>query len=322
MKSACKFLLPFPVERFPFDFKLEKFSTDDKDVIVPKFSAHTHPNAIEIQFIFNGAGYYFINNNRYQLAENTLFVIPGNCLHFYLAEECRYQVHKANIFFNPDFFKKYLIKTDMFYNSSKRSLHRVQFLRFNTIEARPIRKILADLDFEWQTKNEFHHEAIIADLSKLAILSARKAAAILKNQPENAVSNNGGDDASNKVIAFIEKYFKEKIGLKDIADSMGMSVFSISRCFKKHTGYNLKKYLAKKRVASAIFLLKNRPDLSMSWVALDSGFSDFSSFNRNFRYFLGITPTQYRKISLSRQSRSSQPTSSVDTRRQRTEARD
>jgi len=103
----------------------------------------------------------------------------------------------------------------------------------------------------------------------------------------------------DKVLAYIDSNFKEPVSLSAISKHVYRSSYHISHLFKKFTGLGLKEYLANKRIIEAKRLLEDKNTDKIISVALESGFSDLSTFNRSFKALTGMSPSQYRKFCIS-----------------------
>lgn len=97
----------------------------------------------------------------------------------------------------------------------------------------------------------------------------------------------------NAVFDYLDRHFAEDLTLEDVAAVAGFSKFHFSRTFKQLSGCNFYEYLCHRRIKSSESLLM-QPGLSVSQIALQSGFSSVSTFNRTFKKMKGCTPTQYR----------------------------
>ena len=75
----------------------------------------------------------------------------------------------------------------------------------------------------------------------------------------------------------------------------GFSKFHFTRLFKQFSGLSFYKYVNKKRIERAEQLLIN-PSISVTEVALQSGFSSLSAFIRMFKLMKGCTPTEFRDL--------------------------
>lgn len=102
-------------------------------------------------------------------------------------------------------------------------------------------------------------------------------------------------DKLNIVYDYLDEHFAEDITLEKVADVAGFSKFHFSRLFKQCSGYNFYDYLCFRRIKSAETLLAD-PSMSITEVALQSGFSSLSTFNRTFRKVKNCTPSEYRSL--------------------------
>jgi len=84
------------------------------------------------------------------------------------------------------------------------------------------------------------------------------------------------------------------LSLSRLAGLTGMSLDGFIRSFKNSTGVPPHQYVLRKRVESAQALLADRR-LSLTEIALRTGFSDQSHFSKIFRRMIGVAPRSYRQ---------------------------
>lgn len=111
-------------------------------------------------------------------------------------------------------------------------------------------------------------------------------------QPANTGQRNQAE-RFHAVFDYLDRHFAEELTLENVAALAGFSKFYFSRTFKQLSGQNFYDYLCHRRIKSAEMLLM-KPGLSISQIALHSGFSSLSTFNRVFKKLNGCTPTKYR----------------------------
>jgi AraC-like DNA-binding protein len=99
----------------------------------------------------------------------------------------------------------------------------------------------------------------------------------------------------NIVFSYIDEHYMDDITLEKVADVAGFSKFHFSRLFKQCSGQNFYDYLCFKRIKAAEMLLLE-PGLSITEIALQSGFSSLSTFNRTFKKQKNCTPSEYRSL--------------------------
>jgi len=100
-------------------------------------------------------------------------------------------------------------------------------------------------------------------------------------------------NALRRVREFIEAHLAEKISVQALAAVAGLSIYHFARAFKQSEGMTPHDYLMQRRLQRAQDLL-SATNLSLSEVALASGFADQSHCVRRFREHLGVTPGSYR----------------------------
>lgn len=102
-----------------------------------------------------------------------------------------------------------------------------------------------------------------------------------------------GDILVNMLV-YAEEHYCSQCLIGDVAAELGYDYSYISKQFKQKVGISFNKYVNLLRVRKACYLIKNS-NLTISEAMLQCGFTSVRSFNRNFVFFLGQTPSQYRK---------------------------
>jgi len=101
------------------------------------------------------------------------------------------------------------------------------------------------------------------------------------------------NDRINIVFNHVKTNFKEEITLEEIANLVSMTVPSFCRYFKKITNKTFTKFVNEYRLVHASKLLAEQP-ISITDVCFESGFNNFSHFNKSFKTFTGKNPSEYR----------------------------
>jgi AraC-like DNA-binding protein len=96
------------------------------------------------------------------------------------------------------------------------------------------------------------------------------------------------------VKEFIADNVSEKISLTDLAELVGLSRSQFGRAFKTSTGMSPHRYHLEQRLKLAKRLLTTSRQ-SLVEIALETGFSEQSHFNRVFRSLTGATPAVWRR---------------------------
>ena len=102
------------------------------------------------------------------------------------------------------------------------------------------------------------------------------------------------NDRINVIFNYVKSNFREEITLKEISDLANMTVPAFCRYFKKVTNKTFTQFVNEYRLVHASKLLAEKP-MSITDVCFESGFNNFSHFNKLFKKFTGQTPSAYRK---------------------------
>ncbi|MDD7271987.1 MAG: response regulator [Spirochaetales bacterium] len=95
-------------------------------------------------------------------------------------------------------------------------------------------------------------------------------------------------------LEYIEEHYMEQIGLKQIANLVGMNTYYFSAYFKKNTGENFKDYLRNVRLKHAVSLMIST-DMSVTEVAQAVGYPDVRTFSDVFQRVYNEKPSAYIK---------------------------
>lgn len=97
----------------------------------------------------------------------------------------------------------------------------------------------------------------------------------------------------NTLLDYIDLHYMDHLSLDEAAMSMGFSKFHFSRLFHQYTSFTYCDYINYRRVKAAEQLL-SLPDLTITEVAMQCGFSSISTFNRLFKQYKNCSPSQFR----------------------------
>ena len=93
---------------------------------------------------------------------------------------------------------------------------------------------------------------------------------------------------------YINVHYMENLSLEKVAAVSGFSKFHFTRIFKQYMNMTFYEYLNSKRVKRAEELLYDKK-MSITDVAMNSGFSSLSAFNRTFKTVKACSPSDYRR---------------------------
>jgi len=150
----------------------------------------------------------------------------------------------------------------------------------------------------------FHKEELLLRIKKLMELRENlqqyylssagltEGATIIKDVPQMAQVD---DYFVKKARKTVETHLDDfEFNVEELCKAMNLSHSQLHRKLSALTGYSAQKFIRYIRLAKAKELLQN-PDLSITAIALDTGFNDPSYFGRVFRQEFGVAPTEWRE---------------------------
>ena len=110
------------------------------------------------------------------------------------------------------------------------------------------------------------------------------------------VENNtsGRNIVEKEMVSYIQQNFTGKISLREFGVQFHLSEKYISRYFKEHFHITLSQYVTYLRLEHAKQMLQET-DISVTEVAMQSGYQNISYFIRSFKKTYGVSPLKYRK---------------------------
>lgn len=96
------------------------------------------------------------------------------------------------------------------------------------------------------------------------------------------------------IIDYIDKHYKSKLTLKMIADHFEINESYLSRMFKNETGKNLIYFINERKMKKALELL-SEPHMMIKEASSMVGMDDQFYFNKVFKKFYGVSPSEFRK---------------------------
>lgn len=266
------------------------FEGTDARVLVRHIQRHglrEFPSAyhqeMELQFIYHGAGSYFIDGHNYPFNRNSVIIIHPNEVHSHILQDSLF-FDKYSIIFSVG-----LIENDAVSKMLLKSITDCHHIVLGEKEAVIAQLLLEDMSRDISKKPVYWHESILTNMNKLLIFLAR--ANELQELPPSRPNS-----LAEAVIAYVEDMYQQKLSLSEVAAHFCISPNYLSREIKECTGMSFKQYLTHRRIIEAERLLRNT-DSKVLYIAQQIGFDDLSCFNRSFKMIIGVSPSQYRRIS-------------------------
>jgi AraC-like DNA-binding protein len=248
---------------------------------------HYHPE-VELIFVCGGSGKRQIGSNISYFSDGDLVLIGSNLPHCGLTNENTNNEYEMVIQFKPDFLGEYIWETPEMQRISALLEKSKAGIVFGENLKKTVGKKITDMHESSSLGKLIIFLEILEELATTQdyrILNAGKY--YLQTQVED-------NERINHIFNYVKDHFKEQITLEEIADLANMKVPSFCRYFKKITNKTFTQFVNEYRITHSLKLLAEQP-LSITEVCFESGFNNFSYFNKTFKEYIKKSPSQYRK---------------------------
>jgi YesN/AraC family two-component response regulator len=116
----------------------------------------------------------------------------------------------------------------------------------------------------------------------------------LAENPDSDLQEEEGRIHFNNLLTHIKRNFSEKLQLKELAKMYYLNPNYCCYLFSKCTGMTFSEFVTDIRMKEAARLLQSHR-FTILEVAKKSGYPDYFYFNKVFKKYYGVTPTEYRK---------------------------
>lgn len=226
-----------------------------------------------MHFVIEGEGFLTINDRKYPVKANQVFLIPAGQEMMHTADEK-----------NP--WKYFWIGFNG--NQSKALLEMCGFSDYKYVvpfnDMLLIRQTISRI-------NKIKNNQVAYEYLILGCLYEVFAVMFFNSNKKDKEDDKQVyiENAKTYMKANLEKH----ISVSDIAKHIGFDRSYFARTFKKHTGKSPKTYLQELRLSFSLVLL-TQTDLSLKQISLNCGFNDYSHFYNSFYKVNKITPSAYR----------------------------
>jgi AraC family transcriptional regulator, transcriptional activator of pobA len=147
---------------------------------------------------------------------------------------------------------------------------------------------LVALDLELRQRQNGYGEAVLAQLTLLLVAVSRLSADIVSDLRLNQ------EPLLAEVFGVIEKSFRERLSLKDVAAAVNISPGHLTTVVRRKTGRTVQEWIVERRMGEARRLLVET-DLGVEQVCQRIGYNEPSYFVRSFKRAHGTTPLAWRR---------------------------
>lgn len=263
----------------------------------------SHPNDVteidhyhdfsELVLVLGGRGRHLLEGESFPVAAGNVFVVQGNQVHSFRDRE---DLVLVNIMYDPArvLLPAGLLRRLPGYSAlfllepTFRSAHRFSSrLQLDRKDLGAAEALAERIELESRQAQPGHEAVLLGLLIELMVFLSRRYG-------ESDVRESRALLEMGRLISTLEQRFSEPWTLEQMAKLARVSRTNLLRVFRQATGKSPVDYLIGLRIEAAKRLLR-QTGLSMTDIALETGFGDSNYFARQFRLVTGRTPTAFRR---------------------------
>ncbi|MDO3410981.1 AraC family transcriptional regulator [Saccharibacillus sp. CPCC 101409] len=250
---------------------------------------HAH-DALEINMIKSGTGYYIINGVRYDFQPGDIALIGSGALH------CAYEtdglVMQVMTFDAAWFMGNLRSDPDVLNPFKEMGVYFTPVLDRNHPQIPALRALLLDIQEEHEAARPSYVSVVYSYLLQFFVRVNRHFRQENVRQSKDTVSS-AQLDKIRLVILAMEQRYAYPWTLEELAALAYLSPSRFSDVFRRAVGASPLMYLIQVRLENAYHLLETS-DLKILDIAMECGFRTLSNFNRLFKRHIGTEPRHIR----------------------------
>ena len=251
---------------------------------------HSH-DCFQLVYLKQGTITHKYKDSSSTLLRGDFFIIPPN------TEHCITLSEKKSIYYNVSFFKDLILEnsqnTQMIQDFFEKSYITDFPLKFSPKyeDIYMFESALGKLRIEYESKEYGSKEIIINCLICMLSIIARMYIAF-ENDTESEQATK--TRRINHFIEYVNTHYDDPLTFDSAVKTCAISKTEFCKLFKENTGMSFNEYLNKTRIERCKTQIRN--GVPIMTAAYHCGYSEFSTFYRNFIKYTGLNPGKYKKM--------------------------
>lgn len=260
-------------------------------------SAWHYHQEFELSFITEGSGKRIVGDSIEEFYPGDLIFIGPRIPHVWFSHETSPRQHSGRtlesvyLLFNNEVLPEALVHLPEFTHIRKAIRHSERGIRITGETLNEVSRLMLQLPYLDRLKRLMYFYEIMHLIGRGDTFSYLASESYVRSKFETTNTRIG------RIHEYMMKNYHEEINLEEIAGIVHMAPSSVCRFFKSSTGMTIFEYLNKIKIDYSCQLLLNS-DRSVVNISYDCGFNNLSHFNKQFKKFIGKTPSQFRKLRL------------------------
>lgn len=273
------------------DFEIYYYNDTFQNSHYYNVNSHVH-NYYEFYFFLEGNVTMNIEGALHALKPGDVIIIPPNISHYAILNDEHIPYRRFVFWISIDYCNNLLqLSPDYVYlmqhaRVTKHYIFHYDVIGFNTLQSKVFRLI------EELHSNRFGRDAKITLCANDLILHLNRSV----YEMEHPKSQHEQQHLYQNLLLFIEDHLDEELTLDRLAEQFFVSKYHIAHVFKENLGLSVHQFITKKRLRMCQEAILSQTTISN--IYLKYGFKDYSSFFRAFKKEFGMSPKEYRELTI------------------------
>lgn len=254
---------------------------------------HFH-NEFELVYILRSTGKKFVGDVIEDFGPGDIVFLGSTLPHFFLNDKQYYsgnpelRVNAYILQFPADYFSDNQLIRPEFASISRLLANSSRGLKF----PESIKSQAADL-----IQKMYQNNGLIRYFSLIELLNllGQSDFTPIASQGYSKSTYHNFDGRLVKVYKYSIENFNKKISLNEVASVAGMNPTAFCRYFRSKMRKTYAEFVNELRINNACNMLRNSNE-TIAFVCFETGFTNISNFNRQFKGIIGKSPSEYRKF--------------------------
>ena len=252
-------------------------------------SFHYH-DFYEIIYVMEGEYSSLVGNQTYHLHRGDFLLIDQNVMHrYYYEKEDGFASKRIIVWVTDQLLKQLSIGkmdlTECFRRGESHAYH------FPIYYEEMLRGYLLKLAMSEILEEELPDSKKVLDMGYLMLFFGYLNNLCYREENWALDQMLGQHPLVEQVTYYVEEHMTERITVEELAEYVHMSKYYFLRKFKELTGVTVHSFVTDKKLIHACELIKEGESISLIYQRC--GFTDYSSFLRNFKKAYGVSPGKY-----------------------------
>lgn len=263
-----------------------------QDSIKEHKKRHIQPG-VELNICHQGRALVVVGDDRFMQSPDQLVLIPGHIPHQIYPDPSSGLFRRSLVCLDEQgmttsFGRDYVKALDLQWVSALTSY---QF-RMPPESMTLIKALTQNVRIEMRKGQHGWETMVFSYLLAISTLLKRETLRLKSGLPDAGEP----EDCVQACANFIAANLGEDLSLKRVSRHLQVSQEHLIRLFKREKGITYHQYVLLQRVNESKKRLRNDPELSLTRIAYDVGFTSSSQFSRVFKQITRISPSQYRLL--------------------------